>query len=106
MAWMCIGYGIFGREGPIVAGLSDVVFSGFQHPSDVGHALTLLPAACSITIIVGGGAAKIPTRALSVLLFVTAAIGAPVAARALWIPQGGFPNGHTIAVSTLQLQRA
>lgn len=85
---MCIGYGIFGHEGPAVAGLSDIVFSGFKDPSELSLALAMMPAACSITVIIGSGAANVPTRELSVLLFVIAAFGAPVAARALWIPQG------------------
>lgn len=88
MAWMCIGYGIFEHTGPAFAGWSDIALSGFQDSSKLGHSLSQMTVACSTTIIVGAGSAGAHTRMLSMLIIVMAAVGVPVAARAVWIPHG------------------
>lgn len=91
MAWMYVGYGVFDHEGPAIAGFSNIMFSGFQDRSNLGYALSRLPVVCATTAIVGVGAAGMRTRALCMLMFVVAAVGVPVAARAAWNPYGMPP---------------
>ena len=91
IAWMFMGYGIFEHQGPGFIGLSNILLSGIQDASNLGHAASHLTDICAATAIMGVSAAGVRTRALCVVVFTVAAVGVPVLARAVWMPVGMTP---------------
>ena len=87
-----MGYGVFGQQGPSIAGVNNVMFSGLRDTGHLGHDIAQLSLACASTAIVGIGAAGVRTRGLCVVTFAVAAVGVPVATRALLMPFGVFPK--------------
>lgn len=85
---MFIGYGVYQSKGPSYAGLSDIL-SGVKGTADMNHVLSLLACTCATAAILGAGASiRLYTRAMTAIVFVTAAVVVPISARAAWNPNG------------------
>lgn len=88
IGWLLLGCGLFRAKGNAAFGNSQVGFSAFER---VGLDEVMFGAAltCIVTAAIGASVPyKVRTRAFLVLAFVTAAIGVPIAARAVWSPEG------------------